>query len=226
MVLVLIRVQPEPPPRADPPPMVVALVAPPPPPPAVVEPPDPPDDVAPAPTPKLKPTPPKSPPPPRIKARPARAPAPPDVIPIPVGEGARARDASEVSDGELAGAGTAETGGGGGRGCNMTRRLQSALRKDRMVQAAVAQAHRGQPIRVWNGSWVRHGAQEGAGLAAVREAILWEVGFSPEACRTEPQRGLIVISLNDAPGAPRLVVGSGQWRWSDLLSVTRGARAR
>jgi hypothetical protein len=101
----------------------------------------------------------------------------------------------------------------------MTRRLQSALRKDRLVRAAVAQAHRGQAIRVWNGDWVRHGAEDGAGLAAVREAILWEVGFAPEACRREPMRGLVLIALDDGPGSARLVMGAGSWRWSDMLSV-------
>jgi hypothetical protein len=29
-------------------------------------------------------------------------------------------------------------------------------------------------------------------------------------------RGLVLLSLNDAPGAPRLVLGAGAWRWSDL----------
>ena len=78
---------------------------------------------------------------------------------------------------------------------------------------------------VWNGGWVRNGEQEGHGLAAVREAIMWEVGFAPEACRREPVRGLVLISMNDQPGSARLVVGSGQWRWSDLL-FTRGSGRR
>ncbi len=202
--------------------MVVALVTPPPPPPPpVVEPPQPSDAPAAAPKAAVAPKPPKPPPRPSIKARPARAPAPPDVTPIPAGPGASSQGFAEVSDGELAGAGTAGSGSGDGRGCDMARRLQGALRKDRLVRAAVAEARPGQAIRIWNGAWVRHGAQEGAGLAAVREAILWEVGFAPEACRNAPQRGLIVLSLGDAPGAQRLVVGSGQWRWSDLLSARR-----
>ena len=91
-----------------------------------------------------------------------------------------------------------------------------------MVQAAVAEAHRGKAIRVWNGDWVQHGEQEGKGLAAVREAIMWEVAFAPAACRTQRMHGLVAISLNDAPGSARLVVGSGEWRWSDVL-FARGA---
>ena len=140
----------------------------------------------------------------------------------------------EVSDAQLAGAATAWSGGegsgSGGGDCNMTRRLQSALRKDARVQAAVADAlassrSGGKAIVVWNGDWVRHGGQEGQGMAAVREAILWEVGFAPKACRAEPMHGLVLISLNDTPGSARLVVGSDQWRWSDIL-FRRGAARR
>ncbi len=72
-------------------------------------------------------------------------------------------------------------------------------------------------IRVWNGDWVTHPGQEGKGLASVREAIMWEVAFAPEACRQQRVRGLIVVSLDDGPASPRVVVGAGDWRWSDLL---------
>lgn len=176
------------------------------------------------------PAPRKDPPPPKLVVARVK-PAPPTVIPLPAVAKA-AYGFTEASDGEMAGASTAEggggsDGGGSGAGCNMTRRLQAALRKDRQAQAAMSQAHRGRPIMMWNGDWVRHPSQEGAGLAAVREAILWEVGFAPEACKTEPQRGMVLISMNDGPGAARLVVGSGAWRWQDLLFTRgRGRRAR
>jgi hypothetical protein len=109
----------------------------------------------------------------------------------------------------------------------MTQWLQTALRKDARVQAAVAEVQRGASpvrgaIRVWDGDWIRHGEQEGNGLAAVREAIMWEVGFAPVACRNEPVKGLVAISLNDGPAPARLVMGQGQWRWSDLLFSGRG----
>lgn len=182
----------------------------------------------PAPLKKASPAPKKDPLPPKLVV--ARVtPAPPTVVPVPAAAKA-AYGFTEASDGEVAGAATAEGGGSGsgsGAGCNMTRRLQAALRKDRQAQAAMSQAHRGRPIMMWNGDWVRHPSQEGAGLAAVREAILWEVGFAPEACKTETQRGMVLISMNDGPGAARLVVGSGAWRWQDLLFTRgQGRRAR
>jgi hypothetical protein len=223
LVAALFLWQPQPPSdEVEPAPIVVTLFEPPPP---LIEPPPPEEpkpEEAPAPKSEAPPAPEKPPPPKRIKVRPAKAPAPPEVKPLLAKAGPAADGESEVSDAELASAATAGSGSGAnGGGCNMTRRVQSALRKSQLIQASVAGANRGRAIRVWNGSWVRHGAEEGAGLAAVREAILWEVGFAPEACKTERVRGLVMISLNDSPGAARLVVGAGEWRWKDLLGPRR-----
>ena len=132
-----------------------------------------------------------------------------------------------LSEAQLAGAATADSGaaGGGdpgpkGGACNMARLLQDKLRRDAMVQAAVtASGPTSRAMMVWNGDWVRSSGQDGKGLAALLEAILWEVGFAPAKCRAEPVHGLVMISLNDAPGAARIVVGSDDWRWSDLLML-------
>lgn len=220
VLLVLFPTQAEPPRAPDPEPMIVALVEPPRPP----EPPAPPSPAPEAPAQvKAKATPAPAKPPPRrniFRASPVR----PHVVPLPAGEGPTADGAVELSDAEIGGAATAGSGGSG-RACDMTRWLQTALRKDRLVQAAVADAHRGKAILVWNGDWIRHPGQEGSGLAAVREALMWEIAFAPEACRAEPVRGLVLVSLGDAPGSARLVLGAGEWRWSDLL-FQRGAAQR
>ncbi|WP_309606037.1 hypothetical protein [Phenylobacterium sp.] len=206
-VFALLSAQTFPPRVIEAEPMVVRLVDPPRPPIAAAP-------EAPTPVEAVAPTP----PPPRniVRRTAARA----DLRPEPASQRPTTFGAAEVSDAELALAGTAETGGAGG-GCNMARWLQAALRKDRRVQAAVADTAQAsgprRAIRVWNGDWVRHAGQEGNGLAAVREAIMWEVAFAPVACRTEPVRGLVQLSLADGPGGSRLVVGSDTWRWSDLL---------
>ena len=100
--------------------------------------------------------------------------------------------------------------------CDMARRLQGALRRDPLVRSAVL-ASTGKAILVWNGDWIQSGGEDGKGLAAVREAIMWEVGFAPPACRAETVHGIILLSMTGAPGAVRLAVGSRDWRWSDLL---------
>jgi hypothetical protein len=121
-----------------------------------------------------------------------------------------------LSDAQIAGAATAGSGPAG-RPCDMLRRLESALRKDPLVQAAVAGSN-ARAMLVWNGDWVRSNREDGKGLAAVREAIMWEVAFAPPACRAEPVRGLVLLSVSAAPGSVRLAIGSAEWRWSDLLT--------
>lgn len=179
----------------------------------------PPPVVAPAPTPDPQPTPSLKQPAPQTPKRQSiarRSPAPPVRASLPVApaehtaavasqglDNARFAGAQGVGDGPPSGA------------CDMARRLQAALRRDPLVQAAVAQAGDG-PIMVWDGDWVQSGSQDGKGLAAVREAITWEVAFAPAACKAEPMRGMILLSMSSG-GSGKLALGQGAWRWSDLL---------
>ncbi|HEY3697462.1 hypothetical protein [Phenylobacterium sp.] len=210
LLLALLTSHPKLPEPPAPEPMIVELVQPRPPLPKV-------DPVTPLKPPQPAPA---QPPPPRNVFRKTPAP-PPEVVVEAAGDGPSAEGSDELSDAQAASAATAGSGAPGGT-CDMVRWLQGALRKDSRVQAAVAEVHRGKALVVWNGDWVRHGDQEGAGLAAVREAIMWEVAFAPAACRARPVHGLVLISLADGPGAARVVVGAGDWRWSDLLLSRSG----
>jgi hypothetical protein len=149
-----------------------------------------------------------------VPERPARHPAPSDAVDA-------AADVPGLSDAALAGAGTADSGAVGGRPCNMTRRLQVSLRKDPLVQTAVA-GLAGKAVMVWNGDWVWLHGEDGKGLTAVRQAMMWEIAFAPEACRAQSMHGLVIIAASETGGA-RVVVGSGDWRWSDLLVPHTGA---
>ena len=120
-----------------------------------------------------------------------------------------------LGEAELAGAVSADAGPPSGI-CDMARRVQSALRKDHIVLAAAA-GSAGQTLLVWNGDWVQGPGEEGKGMAAVREAIMWEVAFAPPECRAQAAHGLILLSLSSTAGTLRLALGSGNWRWSDLL---------
>ena len=100
--------------------------------------------------------------------------------------------------------------------------VQAALRKDPMVRAAIAGSG-GKATLVWNGDWIRDLSEDGKGLAIIREAIMWEVAFAPAACRTQPVRGMVVLSVSGAGGPTRLALGGGRWRWSDLLTPHPGA---
>ena len=160
---------------------------------------------------------------PRSILRPTLRP-PPEVEPLAASPVPGAALTAELGEAELAGATTAGSGSGSGGGgsCDMARLLQNALRRNPRFQAAVAGAHpdavaAGKAVLVWNGDWLRSPSQAGKGFAGVREVIILEVAFAPVACRTAPVHGLILLSLNDAPGAARLALGAREWRWSDLL---------
>ncbi len=153
----------------------------------------------------------------RISASAAHDPSAPQAPPAELTDAAT--PGVELTAAQLAGAASADGGGPGGV-CDMARRLQAALRHDPLVQAAVAPSA-GKAIMVWNGDWVRSAGEDGKGLAALREAMAWEIAFAPRPCRSQPVRGLVLLSLNPARGAVRLAIGADHWRWSDLL-VTPG----
>ncbi len=161
-----------------------------------------------------------------VHAQPARSKAthgPSHGVVRPLDETEDAESGTELSDAQIASASIAGfgSGSGGGEGvCDMAARVQMALRKDPLVRAALA-GSAGKAAMVWNGDWVRGQGEDGKGLAAVREAIVWEIAFAPPACRAQSVRGLVMLSLNETAGSARLAVGTGEWRWSDLLALRR-----
>jgi hypothetical protein len=174
---------------------------------------------APAPVPAASPAPPSPARPAARRSRVRTAPAKAEIHTVAAADGGPASEAGDtLSAAQIAGAASAGSGPGGE--CDMAARLQLALRRDPLVRAAVASSA-GKAIIVWNGDWVRHGGEDGKGLAAVREAIMWEVAFAPRACRGEAVHGLVLLSMNASPGAARLAMGQGEWRWSDLLAARR-----
>ena len=187
-----------------------------------------PDPAPPTPEP---PAPAPPPPPAPVTVRAIARPAPavrPNVETIAAAEVASEAVGIELSAGQLAGA-TRAGSGAPGRACDMVEWLQNQLRRSARVQSVVASAHlaaspaarRG--MMVWDGDWVRMPGQDGHGLAGLREAIMMEVAFAPAACRADPISGLVLLSLDDGPSAPKIVIGAPRWQWSELLTPRRGA---
>lgn len=168
---------------------------------------------------------------------------PPPVLPtevVQVSSAPPALDLRLLGEGELAGALVAGAGAGGGAGeggsggggeggsgsgasgrCDMAGRLQALVRRDsriqsevRRVQAALSAGRRA--MQIWDGDWVQSQGQEGRGLAGVRQAIAVEVAFAPRECRQQRVNGLVVLSLGDDAGAPRLALGTASWQWGEL----------
>jgi len=168
-----------------------------------------------------KPSPPK-PPPPASLFRPTLAQAPPH--PLPAEKQITPDPLPGLSDAELAGAATAGSGSGAGGGgaCDMAKRVQDALRRDPLVQAAIAPLG-GKALMIWDGDWVWLPGEDGRGLTAVRQAVMWEIAFAPSECRGQTMHGLVVLSPTDTAGSTRLALGEGVWRWSDLLTPHPGS---
>ena len=206
ILLAIIAAGPRPAPIAPAPPIAVDLVAPP-------------SLAAPSPSPSAAPQSAKPPPPRTLQAR--HTPSPPREDTTPADDSTPADPGPGLTDAQLAGAATAGSGGGGGA-CDMARRLQEALRRDPLAQAAVARFS-GRAVMVWNGDWIWMPGEDGKGLAAVRQAMMWEIAFSPKACQGQQVHGLVVISSAEGHGGARLAVGLNSWRWSDLLIPHPGA---
>ena len=161
--------------------------------------------------------------PPKLAPVKARTPRP-RAAPVTLDAGATASAASSTSGagalltGVALGSATGADALPGGA-CDMARRLQRALRRDGLVKAAVdARAPSGPgAILVWDGGWVANPGEDGKGLAAVREAIVWEVAFSPALCRQERVHGPVLFTVSEA-SRTRIAIGAGDWRWGDLVS--------
>lgn len=140
--------------------------------------------------------------------------------------GAGAGSGSGQGGGTGSGSGTGVgSGSGSGGDCDMIARLQRALRDDPDIRAGLVRARRdlppGRTPLLWNGAWIRTPGEDGDGLAGVRQAIAVEVAFAPPACRSQPMRGLVLLTLADGPSPPAVALGTGAWRWQDLTGASR-----
>lgn len=112
-------------------------------------------------------------------------------------------------------------------GCALAGWLQQALQADPQVQAGLPQIPRASrslanALMLWDGGWIDLPAG-GTGVPAVRAALQAGVRAAPADCLNQPVRGPEFIVLTGADGATVLTIGSGEWRWADLLSTPQHA---
>ncbi|WP_271143539.1 hypothetical protein [Brevundimonas sp. NIBR10] len=113
---------------------------------------------------------------------------------------------------------------GSSGGCAIDALLQDRYGRDEAVQAALTAIPStarsvSNAIQLWDGDWVAPSeALAGDPLAAVRAITIAVVENAPPRCRNQPLRGprFVIVPLRD--GATMVVViGSGEWRWVDVL---------
>lgn len=113
----------------------------------------------------------------------------------------------------------AASAGGGGDACRLGDRLQGVLQANTAVRAAIARIPAekrsvSNAVNVWNGRWLALGDGGGVIQAAVNDYV----AAAPERCREEAVSGPSLLPIAGEPKPTILVLGSGLWRWSDLLT--------
>ena len=114
-----------------------------------------------------------------------------------------------------------------GTGCDLTAPVQAALEESAEVQARLAhmpRAHRSvaNAIMVWDTEWVTSNDKSDAqALEALRDTIAGTVAVASPACRLQVQAGPRLIILHAEPDNLVLALGSGTWRWQDVLQAAR-----
>ena len=121
-------------------------------------------------------------------------------------------------------------GNGDGTGCAVATAIGAALADDEDAMSELAALPAGlrtdaDAVRLWNGAWLDAAAVEpgGQSLAAqipeLRRAVTTAVLALPEQCRNVEVRGPQLIPITETGRTTMVVIGSGQWRWSNLLET-------
>lgn len=112
----------------------------------------------------------------------------------------------------------------GGR-CDLTEPVQAALRTSADVQAALPEIPRSQrsvanAIMIWNAQWIGQDRQSPPiATIAVRDVVAATIAAATPQCRMQAQTGPRLLTLPGTPQTTVLALGSGSWRWQDLLNT-------
>ncbi len=153
----------------------------------------------------------------------------PDVEPLPVADTLPPLDATaepvEIGDAvkdQVAALAAVAAASSDGDPCAVGAWLQAALQSDAAVQAALETIPRSarsvaNAVMLWNGEWPQPSANAAQGMARIRALVVAGVLSAPESCQAQSIRGPVLITLGDPTNTTVLAVGSGEWRWQDLL---------
>ena len=147
-------------------------------------------------------------------------PVPPPLIPMP-SVSAAAPDTAAAGDAGVA---------GGGNVCQLSTDAAAAIQQDPMAMAELAALPPGvrsgaDAVMLCNGTWfdqqIPVAAPTGAVLpsSSLRLAIEKMVVAAPASCRDEAMVGPVFVPIPEGNRTTLLAIGSGAWRWSDLLPL-------
>jgi hypothetical protein len=119
------------------------------------------------------------------------------------------------------------TNAANGGACDLTAPVQAALQSSAAVRLSLPRipAERrsvANAIMVWKVAWLAEDEQlDAAAIAAIQGIVAQTVAAATAECRLEPQVGPRLLLLAGTGDTIVLAVGSGQWRWQDLLDTAR-----
>lgn len=109
--------------------------------------------------------------------------------------------------------------------CDIERGVADTLARDPAARAAFAaigpaRAETG-AVNLWNGDWVTPpDPDDAARLSALRPGVRTAVAAATRACADTEQVGPRLIPIAGQVRPTLLVIGSGRWRWHDLMLAT------
>jgi hypothetical protein len=138
---------------------------------------------------------------------------PPPILALPV--------SGEVDSALVDQADAAATGGA----CDLTAPVQAALQASDAVRTALPRIPRAErsvanAIMVWKATWLAGDGQlDLEAIRAVREVVTATIAAATPECRLQMQAGPRLLLLPQADDTVVLAVGSGTWRWQDLVDT-------
>jgi len=108
-----------------------------------------------------------------------------------------------------------------GTACNLTQQLAEAFDRSPEVRqgiAAIPSSGRSvaNAVMLWDGHWAE-GTQSG-GMALLRALLVKAVVSSRPECLETQNQGPVLFLIPDNQTTVVLAIGSGQWRWADVLA--------
>lgn len=117
-----------------------------------------------------------------------------------------------------------------GGGCSIEPLVQESLGGDAGVRAALASVPRDQlsisyAIQLWDGDWAPLATADGVDVSSpIRTVVAEAVDAAPPRCRNQLNEGprFFIVATGDNT-VTVVVLGSGSWRWRDLLPSRRSS---
>ncbi len=107
--------------------------------------------------------------------------------------------------------------------CDLTGPVQQALQADASSRLALGRIPPkarsvANAIMFWDAGWPADTALGGAAITApIRQRIVEVVSAAPAICADQLVLGPRFVSVTDVTGTTVIALGSGAWKWSDLL---------